>query len=60
MKMKSILTELLSFKLSYFGQLSCTVEYGAFLYEVCVINFFHSFQWIIFKLYIHGHVGAIL
>ena len=32
MKMKSILTELSFFKLSYFGQLSCTVEYGAFLY----------------------------
>ena len=32
MKMKSILTELSSFKLSYFGQLSGTVEYGAFLH----------------------------
>ena len=35
--------------------LSCTIGN-----EVCVINFFHSFQWIIFKLYIHVHVGAIL
>ena len=35
MKMKLILTELSSFKLSYFGQFLCTVEYGAFLgYEV--------------------------
>ena len=32
MKMKSILAELSSFKLSYFVQLSCTVEYGAFLH----------------------------
>ena len=32
MKIKLILTELSSFKHSYFGQLSCTVEYGAFLH----------------------------
>ena len=32
MKIKLILTELSSFKLSYFGHLYCTVEYGAFLH----------------------------
>ena len=32
MKMKSTLTELSTFKVSYFGQFSCTVEYGAFLH----------------------------
>ena len=32
MEMKLILTELWSFKLIYFGQLSCTVEYGDFLH----------------------------
>ena len=32
MKMKLILTELSSFKLFYFGQLSYTVEYGDFLH----------------------------
>ena len=30
--MEIILAELSSFKLSYFEQLSCTVEYGAFLH----------------------------
>ena len=42
MKMKLILTESLPLKLSYFGQLSCTIEY----YAVCVIIFrsFRSFS----------------
>ena len=36
MKMKLILTESLPLKLSYFGQLSCTIEYEAFLhYRIC-------------------------
>ena len=45
---KEVLTELETFKLSYFGQLSCTILCG-----VCVITFY-SFQWILFKLYTHG------
>ena len=53
-ELESILTELLLFKLKYFGSFLpsrvCILAAFCLLgYGVCVINSFYSFQWLFFK-----------